>query len=1003
MKNAKRKVALRPREQKGAALVISLGVLTLLIILAMGMTASMLYEERTARAYDNDILARYAAEAGLNNAVLELQKKARFFYRDTTTQPWYSGYTYTDNFTAYTTIAAVHIYDCGSRIYINDRASSLTTYAPPPEWPGGGYPPESNDKSRKRILENLYSILGFSANKADDLYDEMDTNGPYRSLDEIIKRTSTRANPTTYADLYNYPPNYNPGNARLKQLRPLHEYITLYSFRDPTTIKVNDITNPCYEKDPRAPININTAERFVIEAVCRRLLAYHACPKCGGDGRITYQLWPGVNNDLCTDCYANPVNAMLTGALEITNQEAAYLSDWIVTNRPFASYQDLYVRLKGACAGNPDCDGDSTVVPVGKQDADLVLANFNPNPGYTPGTRELGWAEKEGFLHKLRDIRNSVGAPPGDNRPGLAQNTTEFSFNSGGYYLLVSAAGVYATSSNVLLATKTYETYVKIFDQVVKSTQNEFDGGTFGTTTSYPEPKAIAGINSANYDGYLMRQHIINNLPNDPLLPHLLVCFDQPSLVANSGGNVNANINPVNTTNSSTTALADSVNPGTVLVDGGLFTKRNRQQLAYKCQDNMLGKTGTVYFWYKNLFNADDNHNYGYSGGEVEKSLFWAWEQPNVQRYMPFFGDHDTPPNWQVGHWTADLSNVWWQYMDKSLPTPLNPPIQDVAGWPPGGQGRQFMQVWQYNVSAGGTHQAAAIATLGCGHQSGTTATGWAWMRISQDGFERPAPTYVKRGTWSHIAITWNDRGFGFTNYPASNYLLNTDWVHTGPSPEGAIPGHNLPQFNGDTSGSMNFANREIRLYIDGTEITQANWGFAGWGFMQFAQAFANGAEMCIGYKGEFVCQYAEGIIDQLQVWDTEYDAASVMNERNIGRFQPAAIYTSPKMTTKNNNDSWGCVYWSHYIPTGAPALTVNVSDTGLGGWAGTFGDPNLNTFEGSLDSTKIGGVVLGNDFYYKVTFNNRAMPVLNSEVFDDIRVTIIRNPEFYNYKEVMQ
>ena len=76
-------------KQKGAALIIVLSVLMLLIIMALGIAVSISNEEITSNSYTYGIVARYAAESGVNRAVILLRQEARKNYPDTqcSTQP----------------------------------------------------------------------------------------------------------------------------------------------------------------------------------------------------------------------------------------------------------------------------------------------------------------------------------------------------------------------------------------------------------------------------------------------------------------------------------------------------------------------------------------------------------------------------------------------------------------------------------------------------------------------------------------------------------------------------------------------------------------------------------------------------------------------------------------------------------------------------------------------------------------------------------------------------
>ena len=103
--------------------------------------------------------------------------------------------------------------------------------------------------------------------------------------------------------------------------------------------------------------------------------------------------------------------------------------------------------------------------------------------------------------------------------------------------------------------------------------------------------------------------------------------------------------------------------------------------------------------------------------------------------------------------------------------------------------------------------------------------------------------------------------------------------------------------------------------------------------------------------------------------------------------------YNSSPLFTKEEEDIWGCIYWTRYKDLNLNEdLIIKVSDDGSA-WQGSFSDPS---------SASIGSLNLGNTFYYQVNFPDRNPPLKESIVFDDIHVTFIKKPQFFMKKSTV-
>ena len=293
-------------------------------------------------------------------------------------------------------------------------------------------------------------------------------------------------------------------------------------------------------------------------------------------------------------------------------------------------------------------------------------------------------------------------------------------------------------------------------------------------------------------------------------------------------------------------------------------------------------------------------------------------------------------------------------------------------------------------------------------------------MRLTSNGFShnQNSAGMRYRGEWTHVATAYEDLGWNFTQYPLSDpdgdgmgnpdeAVARTDWVHTGPSPEAAINGHNIPSFNGDSHPAQ--ANWEKNIYIDGVERTTCNWGFVGRGIMQFAEFTENtpaqNSDPHLVFGAQFETYpyghptavrrkaYAEGVISGIRIWDSKRSAAQIDADAKQGRYSSSMgiSFSSPLFVRKNANDQWGCVFWTQYIPDFVAAPAIKLSSDRVA-WAGVLVNNN---------GEAISGLGLGNDLFYRVVFPNRGAPLVDTIVFDDIRVTYLIRPSFRNYKEI--
>lgn len=340
----------------------------------------------------------------------------------------------------------------------------------------------------------------------------------------------------------------------------IKDYITIYAFVDPDVISP---THP-YPAVPRAPINVNTASRQVLIAVLT-----------------------GVSD----------------GVNSISSTEAASLADYLIGGRPYTTHDQLRTRLVSA---------ETAVIEDG--DAAIVMANANPNTDLMSCNPNNSWRNKH--ISKSGSLSYPRAGVDGINKTKLTVYTTEFCFNSGGYYEVVSTGIVRQYPGGSSVASKTLQVAVKLFDQWRQTTQAQFEAGAKSNLTTYPEPIA-AGITAANYDGQIMLATLRDSTPNSGT--HFLVNYNgNSSLNADSGqafthltGQINPNI----------ASIIDTANRGNLYPDGLFAGEGTTYDAAYPASGAVDYTVGTVEMWVKPDWDAGSGSQYSVSAWNCPRFL----------------------------------------------------------------------------------------------------------------------------------------------------------------------------------------------------------------------------------------------------------------------------------------------------------------------------------------------------------------------------------------------
>src|SRR3989338_5990624 len=132
-----------PHWESGAALLFTLGTMTLLLSLGSAFVVNMMTENRQTENLVRSLQARLAAQAGLERAVAELRFAAETSFAASSNQPWHynsasqpsnwrsgstdSGLLGSSPLLGSTTRYTLRITDTASQIYLNDGNANLAS------------------------------------------------------------------------------------------------------------------------------------------------------------------------------------------------------------------------------------------------------------------------------------------------------------------------------------------------------------------------------------------------------------------------------------------------------------------------------------------------------------------------------------------------------------------------------------------------------------------------------------------------------------------------------------------------------------------------------------------------------------------------------------------------------------------------------------------------------------------------------------------------------------
>ncbi|MDO8489400.1 MAG: type II secretion system protein GspK, partial [Candidatus Omnitrophota bacterium] len=215
-------------DKKGVALILALGVLSILAIIATSFALNMRLEYKASVNFANTLRSKYAAEAGVADAIDKIRQSTKISFTDSSTWVAPSGTVSTNPDVTYT----VQVKDCASQININ----------------------MADKTSLKKLIDNLVDVAistGATYNNVGDIIANYAPTGGYKSKEEI-KAVWYDYNGDGTVD---QPEEHISDN----MYRKIKDYITISG-------------RPDSRWSNRSPINVNTADLRVLKSVLRGLV-----------------------------------------------------------------------------------------------------------------------------------------------------------------------------------------------------------------------------------------------------------------------------------------------------------------------------------------------------------------------------------------------------------------------------------------------------------------------------------------------------------------------------------------------------------------------------------------------------------------------------------------------------------------------------------------------------------------------------------------------------------
>jgi Tfp pilus assembly protein PilX len=552
------------KNRTGFAIVVALLVLTVLALVGSMLAMVAIIDYKSSVNFFNTTRAKYLAEAGIAKAIAEIRFGSSGVTTDQIDAASDTCFTtgYSGTMLQYNSGYSVLAVDCASMINLNGQ---------------------NTDVRLSRMLKSLNSAITSTLTSLSDTdCDNIASGRPYIAKEQVkLVLTGT-------------------ASQKEEKYERIEPYVTIFGYVDPSVVDPQDISTP-YALQPRSPINVNTASREVLYAVFNGITADHSCPRCGGDGYF-YDQDDAHNHLDCPYCDGNGSPSNITGNLTISSAEASGLALWIAgdgtpsnpPHRPYSSWNSFYSSVTGFFNQGTTKSSDQEV----------VMANANPNTSFS-WCRNEGWADELGRVGKYVIDMDKNGVVSSDDK-GLRVSTTEFSFNSGGYYSFTST-GTVRNASGAVLARKTISSTAKLFDIIKKTSQADFEAGTLTNLQSYPESRA-GGVSSAAYDGQIMFAKKIKTSPNSG---SYFRANYYTTMNADAAGGSTVLQTPPNSgspygTMPNIASVASRTSRGELVPDGMIVDTYDNVCPQYLPSSNVSSDAGTIEIWFRPMWYAND-------------------------------------------------------------------------------------------------------------------------------------------------------------------------------------------------------------------------------------------------------------------------------------------------------------------------------------------------------------------------------------------------------------
>ncbi|MBI3097641.1 MAG: hypothetical protein HYY93_05250 [Planctomycetes bacterium] len=528
--------------RSGSALIITLGVLALVSLLAFTFVSLARSERHISQNYVDQVRASILARSGIEQAVARLRATTLVKAWDDPRDPWVF---HTNNNTGV------------------GAGQSIATAVHPSFESGTSF-----GRPFSAVLPGTHAPNGDTVVlKVVDAAGQINLNSPQANFGQILNTLGQAI--LQEMTLRGLPNPMNPINGKGPQiviareaapggrfvteeeLRPsvgadafevLRDYVTVWGWEDPTTTVATALPTPegipNLELQTRAPVNINTAPRAVLQTVLTGLKAQST----------------------------SPISLTLAG--KVADRIMARRWSTAPGEGPFKTWKEVYSFFDDLVK--------APTLLLTPAEAAVCKANFNPNS----------------TLHAFNPER-VINLPI--DKADLTFSTTEFTFRSMGVYEIYSLGRVFQASGEIV-AESVISSTVQVYDVFYATTQDDFEDGRTSdaadNTASFPGSFPDTGTSdSAWFSGYIhLLTHQYLSLPTTAQRQFEAPWRDMFTAAASAG-----NPTPGGSKDENLSILDGS----DLFPDGSYANSLRREPLTYAATQNLPPDEGTIEFWVK--------------------------------------------------------------------------------------------------------------------------------------------------------------------------------------------------------------------------------------------------------------------------------------------------------------------------------------------------------------------------------------------------------------------